>query len=128
MVDNLQNQRSPFKGHIGDIVLPDFPPSAEAFAARALQRLYLRRWLVMLTAGVIAIFVILYGLPLLPAILGFASIAAGAGILPREGVMRPLRLNLRASERGSADKAAGGLIEGLPAPALLLSAQGRVLR
>jgi two-component system phosphate regulon sensor histidine kinase PhoR len=64
----------------------------------------------------------------LPAVLGFISIVAGAGVLPREGVMRPMRLNFRASDRGSAEKAVGGLIEGLPAPALLLDAHGRVLR
>ncbi len=32
MVDHLQNEPRPFRGYVGDIVLPDLPPGAEALA------------------------------------------------------------------------------------------------
>ncbi|WP_088347489.1 MULTISPECIES: ATP-binding protein [Rhodomicrobium] len=127
MVDHLQDEDSRFGGYVGDIVLPDFPPSAEALATRVAQRLYLRRWLLALSSSVILIFVLIYELPAVPAISGFLSILAGAALLPREGVMRPVRLDLRVNDRMLADRAVAGLLEGLPAPAIILNAQGRVL-
>ena len=88
MVDHSQDDQSHFRGYVGDIVLPDFPPGAQALAARVVQRLYVRRWLLALSASVIVIFVLNYQLPLLPALFGVASITMGAAFLPREGVMR----------------------------------------
>ena len=127
MVDHLQNEHSPLRGYVGDIVLPDLPPSAEALVTRIVQRLYLRRWLLALSTGVILIFVLIYQLPLLPAIFGILSIIAGGAFLPREGVMRPMGLNLRALDRPAADQTVRGVIEGLPGPAIVLNAQGQVL-
>jgi two-component system, OmpR family, phosphate regulon sensor histidine kinase PhoR len=127
MVDHLQDPHSPFKGYIGDIVLPDLPPSAEAFATRVAQRLYVRRWLLLLSASVIVVFVLAYGLPIVAATLGLGSIAAGAAFLPREGVFRQASLNLRLNERHGGDQAAGRLLEGIPAPAILLDTAGQVL-
>lgn len=127
MVDHLQDPHGPFRFYIGDIVLPDFPPSAEAFATRVAQRLYLRRWLLLLSASVILVFVITYGLPILAAALGFGSIAAGAAFLPREGVFRPASLDLRLNERLSVEQAVDRLLEGIPAPAILLDSMGQVL-
>ena len=127
MVNHLQYERSPFRGYVGDIVHPDLPPGAEALATRIVQRLYLRRWLLALSTSVIVIFVLIYQLPLLPAIFGILSIIAGGAFLPREGVMRPMGLNLRALDRPAADQTISGVIEGLPGPAIVLNAQGLVL-
>lgn len=128
MVDHLQDRRPPAGGYIGDLVLPDLPPGAEALAARTLQRLYMRRWIVVLSTCVIAIFVGLYKLPVLPAALGLVVFTAGAALLPREGIMRPVELNLSTSQRLLASRILDGIIEGLPAPAILLTRQGRVDR
>lgn len=127
MVDHLRDEPGPVGGYVGDIVLPDLPPSAEALATIVAQRLYLRRWLLALTTSVILVFVLFYQLPAIPAVCGILSILAGAAFLPREGVMRPLRLNLRLNDRVAADRTLSGMLEGLPAPALILNAQGRVL-
>lgn len=128
MVDHLQNEHSPFGGYVGDIVLPDLPPSAEALVTRIVQRLYLRRWLLALSASVILIFVVVYQLPLLPAIFGILSIFAGGAFLSREGVMRPVGFNVRPLDRPAADQTVSGVIEGLPGPAIVLNSQGQVLR
>jgi two-component system phosphate regulon sensor histidine kinase PhoR len=106
----------------------DLPPSAETFVTRAVQRLYSRRWLVAVSASVVLLFVLAYGLPPLPALLGFIAIAGGAALLPREDTMRPLRLNRATPPREASNEAMAGLLEGLPAPAILLSAQGRISR
>jgi two-component system phosphate regulon sensor histidine kinase PhoR len=127
MVDHLQNEHSPLRGYVGDIVLPDLPPSAEALATRIVERLYLRRWLLTLSISVILIFVVIYQLPLLPAIFGILSIVAGGALLSREGVMRPIGFNPRTLDRAAADRTVGGVIEGLPGPAIVLNAQGEVL-
>jgi two-component system, OmpR family, phosphate regulon sensor histidine kinase PhoR len=127
MVDHLQDGQSPFSGYVGDIVLPDLPPSAEALATRIVQRLYLRRWLLTLSASVILVFVLVYQLPLLPAIFGILSIIAGGAFLPREGVMRPVGINLRTLDRPLGDQMLSGVIEGLPGPAIVLTTQGQVL-
>ena len=127
MVDHLQNEPSPFRGYVGDIVLPDLPPGAEALATRIVQRLYLRRWLLAVSLSVILIFVLIYRLPLLPAMLGILSILAGGALLSREGVMRPVGFNLRALDGPAADQTISGVIEGLPGPAIVLNAQGQVL-
>ena len=127
MVDHLQNEPSPFRGYVGDIVLPDLPPGAEALATRIVQRLYLRRWLLALSISVILVFVLVYELPLLPAMSGILSILAGGAFLPREGVMRPVGFNLRALDGLAADRTVSGVIEGLPGPAIALNAEGQVL-
>lgn len=127
MVDHLQNEQSPFRGYVGDIVHPDLPPSAEALATRIVQRLYPRRWLLALSTSVILIFVLIYQLPLLPAIFGILSMIAGGAFLPREGVMRPAGFNPRTLDRPTADHTISGLIEGLPGPAIVLNMQGHVL-
>ena len=128
MVDHLQDPKSTFGGYIGEIVLPDLPPSTEAFATRAIQRLFLRRWLVILTASIILVFVLFYQLPGVPALLGFLSIAAGAALLPREGVTRAIRLSLGTGDREAGTQAVAELLEGLPSPTILLNRQGRVVR
>jgi len=88
MVDQLQDPKNPFKGYIGDIVLPDLPPNAEALATRAAQRLYLRRFLLILSTGVISVFVLFDGLSVIAGSLGLALIVVGAAFLPREGVIQ----------------------------------------
>ena len=108
-------------------MLPDLSPSAEAFAARAAQRLYLRRWLLGLIAGVIAIFVMAGGLSFVPAIMGLCAIAAGAALLPGDGVFLPARRNIRLNERANAEQAVAALLEGVPAPSILLDSRGQVL-
>jgi two-component system phosphate regulon sensor histidine kinase PhoR len=107
-------------------VLRDLP-SAEAFATRAAQRLYLRRWLLALTAGVIAIFVMVGGLSVVLAIMGLCAIAAGAAFLPREGVFQPAGRTIRLNERLNAEQTVAALLEGVPAPSILLDSRGQVL-
>jgi len=127
MVDHLQDERSPLRGYVGDIVHPDLPPSAEALTARIAERLYLRRWLLALSTSVILVFVVVYRLPLLPAIFGILSIIAGGALLSREGVMRPVGFNLRTLDRPPANQTVSNVIEGLPGPAIVLNPQGLVL-
>ena len=105
----------------------EIPPDAEAFASRAIQRLYLRRWLLVLCVCVTLIFVVLYKLPTVPALFGVLSIIAGGAFIPREGVSRPLALNLRTSGRQLTSEALTGVLEGLPSPVILLDAQRRIL-
>jgi two-component system phosphate regulon sensor histidine kinase PhoR len=127
MVDHTHHQPTPPGGAIGPIVQSELPPDAEAFAARAIQRLYLRRWLLVLCVCVTLIFVGVYKLPTVPALLGVLSIIAGGAFIPREGVTRPLALNLRTSSRQLASEAFTGILEGLPSPVILLDAQRRIL-
>lgn len=127
MVDHLQDEQR-FQGFAGGIVLPDFPPSADALATRIMQRLYLRRWLLALSASVILVFVLIYQLPLAPALLGVASILAGGAFVPREGIIRPAGLDLRSLDHQTTDQAFAGVIEGLPGPAIVLNRHGQVLR
>lgn len=128
MVKQSRDTDTVLVGYVGDIVLPDFPPVAEALAARIGQRIYLRRWLLTLSVSVIVIFVLIYGLPLLPACLGIASIAAGAAFIPREGVFRPIQLNLGGTENMADERIFSDMIEALPSPVILLNVQGRILR
>lgn len=127
MVDQTQNQQGPFI-QARDVVLPDLPPNAGAFAARALRRLMLRRGLVALAGTVILAFAIFYQLPPAAAISGFSVIAAGAALLPRENVFRQTSPLLRADERRDAAAIIDALLNGLPAPVMLLNARGKLLR
>jgi len=127
MTDHPHDRRRPLGRFIGDIVTPDLPPTAEAFIQRAVQRLYLRRWLLMLSICVVLIFVGLYQLALVPALFGVLSIMVGGAFFPREGVMRPLRLNLRTGHRQTTNETVTGLLEGLPSAVILLDAQRRIV-
>lgn len=127
MTDHSRDRQERLGGTVRDIILPDLPPSAEAFAKRIVQRLYLRRWLLALSAAILSIFVGVYGLPLMPASLGLGSIIAGAAFIRREGVLRPLLLDLGENDRLPSSETIGAMLEGLPSPVILLDAQGRVL-
>lgn len=110
-----------------DIVLPDLPPDAGAVAVRALQRLYFRRWVVVLPIAVIVIYTAFFQLPLLPALAGSALIIAGAAFLPRESIFRQA-LPLRRAEPQPAMRVLDAMLNGLPAPVMLLDEQTQVLR
>ena len=93
-----------------------------------LRRLYLRRWLVTIVAGLILIYVGLSDLTFLAGALGIAVVALAAGTLPREGVLK--RRAAREEERRRFVDTEGvmrRLIEGLPEPAIILSRGGTVL-
>ena len=107
-------------------VLPDVPAQTEALASRTVQRLYLRRWLVAVCGLVIVFFVLLYQLPLLPASVGFVLFAAGAALLPREGLLSNVRSVPRTTQRADLTQLFAALLDGLPAPAILLTARGEV--
>ena len=107
-------------------VLPDVSLQTEALAARSLRRLYLRRWLVVASGLIIAGFAVFYALPVVPAIAGFALTAASAALLPREGVLRPIRRVARIDERVELSQRFIALLDGLPAPAVLLTGRGQV--
>lgn len=127
MTDHSQDPRGRLVGYLSDVVLADLPPSADALVQQMIQRIYLRRWLLLLTLAVISVFVLVYSLPLIPAFLGSISIIAGAAFTPSEAILRPLRLNLRVSDRPITHEAMAGALEGLPSPVIMLDAQRRVL-
>ena len=128
MVDHPQDRKRSLARYVEEAVPLELPPSTEALLTRMIQRVYLRRWLIALAVIVIFVFVAIYSLPLLPASLGAVSIVAGAAILPREGGIRPLRLNLGESDSVREAHILAGMLEGLPSPVILLDAQGRIVR
>jgi two-component system phosphate regulon sensor histidine kinase PhoR len=125
MVDHLRDEPGRESGQLRDIGLPDLPPKAEAYARQLWQRLYTRRWLLLLAGGVIAVFAAVYDLPLAPACIGALAITAGAAVIPRDGLGEPLRLP-RGDRRAAKDPLAAAL-EGMPSPVILLDAFRRVL-
>ncbi len=127
MVDQTQNQQGPFI-QARDVVLPDLPPDAGAFVARALRRLMLRRGLIALAGAVILAFAVFYQLSPAAAILGFSVIAVGAALLPRENIFRQTSLLPRADERRDAAAVIDAMLNGLPAPVILMNARGKLLR
>lgn len=84
---------------------------------RGLRRAAERRALLALIAGVLILFVLFNGLPVMAGVSGFALVAIGAGVLPREGLQRRPHPVLIANR----------VIEGLPEPAIVLNARGKVL-
>lgn len=104
-------------------------PPVTRWLKRWQRRLYLRRWLVAVAAGVLLGYVALAGLSLAAALAGLGIITAAAGALPREGMLK--RQKARKGDRKRAEEpleAVGRLIDGLPEPAMVLSRQGMVLR
>ncbi len=125
MVDHVRDEPPLLSLSAVEGVLP-VPPQTEAFAARSLRRIYVRRWLILASGLVILGFVLLYGLPPLAAAAGFALIAASAGLLPREGLFRPVRLAASVDDKADLSLRFVALLDGLPAPAILLTARGQV--
>lgn len=125
MVERIRNELSPVRLPAVDGVLPEVSSQTEVFATRAIQRLYLRRWLVAMCALVLLAFVFFYDLPVIPAASGFALIVASAAILRREGMLIPVRTAARSEEKPDAPLVTA-LLDGMPAPAVLLTAQGQV--
>jgi two-component system phosphate regulon sensor histidine kinase PhoR len=123
----MQEQHSPLGGYISDIVLSDLPLRAEALTQQIAMRLYLRRWLLMLATLVIAIFVTLYDLSLLPALAGVLTIVAGAAFIPREGLLRLSRYSIRPREASNSNESFLSILEGLPSPVIMLDSQHRIL-
>ncbi len=102
-------------------------------ALRGLQRwrrrLYLRRWLVVVSGVVTLSYVLISDLSPLAGVAGVLTLAVAAGALPREGILKRKQLAKRERNRVVDPLAGiGRLIDGLPEPALLLSRQGTVLR
>ncbi len=107
-------------------MLAKLPPATETGERDAGQRLYRRRWLLAVSTGVILFFVGIYELPLLPALIGFAAIMAGAAFIPREGVRNPLRLQFLEAEQSPPTDIGLAMLNALPAPAVLLDPFGRI--
>jgi two-component system phosphate regulon sensor histidine kinase PhoR len=126
MVDYLREEPGLLAFPIVESVLTDTPAQTETLASRAIRRLFLRRWLVVVCALVILCFVLLYELPLLPAAAGFAVVAAGAALLPREGLFNAGRLVPLVSQRADLTQLFAAMLDGLPAPAVLLTARGEI--
>jgi two-component system phosphate regulon sensor histidine kinase PhoR len=125
MVDYIRDQPNALSLPTVEDVLPDVP-STEALAGESLRRLYHRRWLVAACALVILGFVLAYHLPIFPALMGFAAFAASAALLPRDGVFQAVRRAARAEDRAELSQRFVALLEGLPAPAILLTERGQV--
>lgn len=92
---------------------------------RALQRLYLRRWTVVLAIGIIWSYVLAYHLPLLPAITGSVIVVTGSAFFRRESIFlrtSPVRVSDPVSPLVSLDS----VLKGLPAPVVLLDKSGQV--
>jgi two-component system, OmpR family, phosphate regulon sensor histidine kinase PhoR len=126
MVNELRDKLG-IPGQSIDIILPDLPPDAGVVAVRAFQRLYYRRWVAILPIAIIILYTAFYHLPLLPAFIGSAAIIAGAAFLPRESIFRQA-LPLTRSEPLVANHVLDAMLEGLPAPVMVLDAQTHVLR
>jgi two-component system, OmpR family, phosphate regulon sensor histidine kinase PhoR len=126
MVDHIRDETDLILMSTVEGVLPDVSSQTEALTSRAVRRLYLRRWLVVAFGLVILGFVLLYDLPPVPAVAGFAVVAASAALLRREGLLRPIRLRARVDERADLTQRFVSLLDGLPAPAILLTARGQV--
>jgi two-component system phosphate regulon sensor histidine kinase PhoR len=126
MVDYIRDEPAPPAFSTVGTVLPQIPAQTEALTTRAIQRLYPRRWLVALCCMVILALALFYELPLLPALSGMALFTAGAAFLPREGLLIPARAAPRALPRANPTGLFVGLLEGLPAPAILLTARGEI--
>jgi two-component system phosphate regulon sensor histidine kinase PhoR len=126
MVDHLRDEISPLRLPAVEGVLPEVSIQTEVMATRAVQRLYLRRWLVAVCGAVILAFVLFFQLPPIPAALGFAVIAASAAFLRREGLLRSVRHAPRADSRPDLASQLSALLDGLPWPAVLLTARGQV--
>jgi two-component system, OmpR family, phosphate regulon sensor histidine kinase PhoR len=84
---------------------------------RAVRQIVHRRSLLALIASVLLLFVVFDVMPARAGAAGFAVIAIGAGALPRKGLRRRPRPVLVAQK----------VIEGLPEPAIVLNAKGKVL-
>jgi two-component system, OmpR family, phosphate regulon sensor histidine kinase PhoR len=125
MVDYIRDEPGSLAFSSVERVVSDVPAHTEAFAARALQRLYLRRWLVAVCGVIILFFVLFYQLPVLPAALGFALMTAGSALLPREGLFN-VRFVPRTAQRPDLTQLFVALLDGLPAPAILLTARGEI--
>ncbi len=104
-------------------------PIWRQFVKRWRRRLFVRRWLLVSAALVMFGFIGISDLTLIQAASGFAGFCACAALLPREGLMRRLgsaRGDLPSPSRSA--NLAGVMIDGLPDPAVLLAADGTVLR
>ncbi len=108
-------------------MLANLPSEVEPSDQDVMQRLYRRRWLLIVSIAVILLFVTLYDLPFLPALTGFAAIFAGAAFIPREGVRSPLKLQFLDTGEASPADFARSVLEALPSPSILLDAQGRLV-
>jgi two-component system phosphate regulon sensor histidine kinase PhoR len=84
---------------------------------RALRRIIHKRKLLVLIASVLVLFVLLDDVPVMAGLSGFALITFGAGVLTTEGPRWRPRPVLVAQK----------IIEGLPEPAIVLTAKGMVL-
>lgn len=84
---------------------------------RALRRIIHMRGLLALIASVLVLFVLLESVPVMAGLSGFVAITFGAGVLTTEGLRRRPRPVLVAQK----------VIEGLPEPAIVLNAKGKVL-
>jgi two-component system phosphate regulon sensor histidine kinase PhoR len=111
------------------LVLANLPPNAESSDKDIGQRLFRRRWLLALSTFIILFFVSIYELPLLPALAGFSAFVAGAAFIPREGVLRPLRLQFLEAElhQPPASEIYSSILVALPSPALLLDSHGSMV-
>ncbi len=107
-------------------VLPDVPYQTEALVTRSLRRLYLRRWLVIVCGLIVVGFVLFWNLPVFPGLAGFALMCASAALLPREGIFRPMRRAVSVDDKAELSQRFVALLDGLPAPAILLTARGQV--
>jgi two-component system, OmpR family, phosphate regulon sensor histidine kinase PhoR len=131
MVDQLQDEPrrrllAAIKATFVDGVRPDLP-STGAMSMRALQRLYLRRWMVVLAIGIIWSYVLVYHLPKLPAITGSVLVLTGSAFFRRESIFLQVSPT-RTSDLASPIATINAVLEGLPAPVLLLDTLGQVLR
>ncbi len=103
-------------------------PGAPSRWRRLLHRLYVRRWLVAVSAGVLIVLGLAFAMPLAAPIAGLLVIVLAAAAIPREGLVRVTRAsggNAFDAERAVAQ--AGRLIAGLPEPAIILTSTGAVI-
>jgi len=103
-------------------------PGAPSRWRRLLHRLYVRRWLVAVAAGVLVVLELAFSMPVAAPVAGLAVIVLAAALIPREGLVRVTRTSPSVGfDQELAVELAGRLIAGLPEPAIVLSASGAVL-
>ncbi len=135
MLDRLEIRRAPTDVP-GDLdLLPPANARVDSEQAREAQpltqgvfvRLYVRRWLVLLFAAIVAALCALYPVPWHGAVLAFICFACGTALIPRSGLPVFPRPFASAASLAEPAQIAASLIDALPEPAILLSQDGAIL-
>ncbi len=103
-------------------------PSERTWLAVSLRRIHARRWILAAALVTFVVLEITFALPLSAVIGGISVMTAAAAFAPREGIVRIMREEMQpANNLFSASQIIAPLLQGLPDPAIMLTASGNVL-